>query len=281
MNRTGLAIALAVAALVGVVFGVYPQFDLDVSALFFDANKRTFEMGGQAWTLYSRDVASALITLLVAPAFVAIVGKLTLPRRRMLIGGRAALLLIVTLALGPGVLANKIFKEHWGRMRPVDVTQFGGTDRFTPWWDPRGPCTENCSFIAGEPSGAFWTLAPAALAPPQWRLLTYGAALTFGAFVGSLRIAAGGHFFTDVMFAGVFMFLAGVGRSRPDVSLAADAADRQGHRAAARMGGRRGPRRAGCAGAADCGAQEPARLRPRRRQHTAGPASLLRCRACL
>jgi lipid A 4'-phosphatase len=207
MNRTGLAIALAVAALVGVVFGVYPQFDLDVSALFFDANKRTFERGGQAWTLYSRDVASALITLLVAPAFVAIVGKLTLPRRRMLIGGRAALLLIATLALGPGVLANKIFKEHWGRMRPVDVTQFGGTDRFTPWWDPRGPCTENCSFIAGEPSGAFWTLAPAALAPPQWRLLTYGAALTFGAFVGGLRIAAGGHFFTDVMFAGVFMFL--------------------------------------------------------------------------
>ncbi|MFY9894290.1 MAG: phosphatase PAP2 family protein [Xanthobacteraceae bacterium] len=207
MNRTGLAVALAVAALVGVVFGVYPQLDLDVSALFFDPATRTFKMGGQAWTLYSRDVASALVTLLVAPAFVAIVGKLTLPRRRMLIGGRAALLLIVTLALGPGVLANKIFKEHWGRMRPVDVTQFGGTDRFTPWWDPRGPCTENCSFIAGEPSGAFWTLAPAALAPPQWRLLTYGAALAFGAFVGGLRIAAGGHFFTDVVFAGVFMFL--------------------------------------------------------------------------
>ncbi len=207
MNRTGLAIALAVAALVGVVFGVHPQFDLDVSALFFDANKRTFAMGGQAWTLYLRDAASALIALLVAPAFVAIVGKLILPRRRMLIGGRAALLLIVTLALGPGILANKIFKEHSGRMRPVDVTQFGGTDCFTPWWDPRGPCTENCSFIAGEPSGAFWTLAPAALAPPQWRLLAYGAALAFGAFVGDLRIAAGGHFFTDVMFAGVFMFL--------------------------------------------------------------------------
>ncbi len=130
MNRTGLAIALAVAAVVGVVFGVYPQFDLAVSALFFDANKRTFAMGGQAWTLYSRDIASALITLLVAPAFVAIVGKHKMPRRRMLIGGRAALLLIVTLALGPGVLANKIFKEHWGRMRPVDVTQFGGTDGF-------------------------------------------------------------------------------------------------------------------------------------------------------
>jgi membrane-associated PAP2 superfamily phosphatase len=207
MNRTGLAIALAVAALVGVVFGVYPQLDLDVSALFFDPTTGTFKMGAQPWTQYSRDVASALITLLVAPAFVAIAGKLILPRRRMLIGGRAALFLIVTLALGPGVLANEILKDHWARMRPVDVTQFGGADRFTPWWDPGGPCPDNCSFIAGEPSGAFWTLAPAALAPPQWRLLTYGAALAFGAFIGGLRIAAGGHFFTDVAFAGVFMFL--------------------------------------------------------------------------
>ncbi|MGB6542419.1 MAG: PAP2 family protein, partial [Xanthobacteraceae bacterium] len=73
--------------------------------------------------------------------------------------------------------------------------------------DPRSACAANCSFIAGEPSGAFWTLAPAALAPPQWRPLAYGAALVFGAGVGVLRMAAGAHFFTDVAFAGVFMFL--------------------------------------------------------------------------
>jgi membrane-associated phospholipid phosphatase len=31
--------------------------------------------------------------------------------------------------------------------------------------------------------------------------------LTFGILVGALRIAAGGHFFSDVAFAGVFTFL--------------------------------------------------------------------------
>jgi membrane-associated phospholipid phosphatase len=61
--------------------------------------------------------------------------------------------------------------------------------------------------VAGEPSGAFWTLAPAAVVPPQWRALAYGAALTFGAAVGVLRIVAGAHFFSDVVFAGVFSFL--------------------------------------------------------------------------
>ncbi|MGD0024233.1 MAG: phosphatase PAP2 family protein, partial [Xanthobacteraceae bacterium] len=137
----------------------------------------------------------------------AVVGKLILPGRRMLVGGRAALFLVLTLALGPGILANEVLKDHWGRSRPIDVTEFGGTDRFTPWWDPRGECPNNCSFIAGEPAGAFWTLAPAALAPPQWRLPAYGAALAFGAAIGVLRVAGGGHFFTDVVFAGVFMYL--------------------------------------------------------------------------
>jgi membrane-associated phospholipid phosphatase len=115
--------------------------------------------------------------------------------------------MLVTLALGPGVVANLVFKEHWGRPRPIDVTQFGGTEHFRPWWDPRGDCPKNCSFVAGEPSGAFWTLAPAAVVPPQWRALAYSAALTFGAAVGMLRIVAGAHFFSDVVFAGVFSFL--------------------------------------------------------------------------
>jgi lipid A 4'-phosphatase len=207
MNRTGLAIALAVAAVVGVVFGVYPQLDLDLAALFYDPATRAFSALNWHWVAHARDAATLLITLLVAPAFFALVGKLVAPRRRMLIAGRAALFLGVTLAFGPGVLANLVLKDHWARMRPVDVTQFGGNESFTPWWDPRGPCPENCSFIAGEPSGAFWTLAPAALAPPQWRPLAYAAALLFGAAMGVLRMAGGGHFFSDVVFAGVLMFM--------------------------------------------------------------------------
>jgi membrane-associated phospholipid phosphatase len=115
--------------------------------------------------------------------------------------------MLVTLALAPGVVANLVLKEHWGRPRPIDVAEFGGDEHFRPWWDPRGDCPKNCSFIAGEPSGAFWTLAGAAVVPPQWRALAYGSALAFGAAVGVLRMAAGAHFFSDVVFAGVFSFL--------------------------------------------------------------------------
>jgi lipid A 4'-phosphatase len=207
MNRTGLTVALIIAAWLGIVCAVDPQLDLDLSAISLDTNIHLFAVNAQSWVQFTRNAARALIALLALPAFVAVFLKLIMPQRRMLIEGRAALFLIATLALGPGVLTNLTLKDHWGRDRPIDVEQFGGTGHFTPWWDPRGDCPNNCSFIAGEPSGAFWTLAPAALAPPQFRALAYAAALAFGVGVGVLRIAAGAHFFSDVVFAGVFMYL--------------------------------------------------------------------------
>ena len=45
------------------------------------------------------------------------------------------------------------------------------------------------------------------MTPPQWRAAAYAAALVFGSAVSVLRMAAGAHFFTDVVFAGVFTFL--------------------------------------------------------------------------
>jgi membrane-associated PAP2 superfamily phosphatase len=207
MNRTGLKIALAIGFAVGLICAVDPQLDLDLSALSFDSKVQMFEVNAQMWVQHARNAARLLITFLVLPSFVAVLGKLVLPRHRMLIEGRAALFLIATLAIGPGLVTNLILKDHWGRARPIDVQQFGGSEHFTAWWDPNGDCPTNCSFIAGEPSGAFWTLAPAALAPPELRGLAYGAALAFGAAVGVLRIAGGAHFFSDVVFAGVFMFL--------------------------------------------------------------------------
>jgi membrane-associated PAP2 superfamily phosphatase len=206
LSRTGLLIALALAAAVGLAFGVRPDLDLDLAALFFDP-QRGFWRSYDPLYLRARDAATWLIALVAVPAVAALLLKLLRPRRPLLIPGRAAVLMLVTLALAPGVIANLVLKEHWGRPRPIDVAEFGGAEHFRPWWDPRGDCPKNCSFVAGEPSGAFWTLAPALLAPPHWRALATVAALAFGSAVGLLRMTAGAHFFTDVVFAGLFAFL--------------------------------------------------------------------------
>jgi lipid A 4'-phosphatase len=210
MNRIGLTIALGLAVVVGLLFGLYPQLDLDIARPFYthtDAAHHLFAWRLSLSLMRARDIGLWVGTVLVAPAVIALIGKLILPRRKMLISGRAVVFLIATMALGPGLLVNVALKEHWGRPRPIDVTQFGGTQHFVAWWDPRGGCPSNCSFVSGDVAGAAWTLAPAALAPPQWRALAYGAALALSLGMAALRMMAGGHFFTDTVFAGVFTFL--------------------------------------------------------------------------
>ena len=208
MNRTGLVIALAVAATVGLIFGIWPDLDLKLAALFFDPARGGFWRSYDPIYLRARDAAVRLVAAVAAPAVIAVVWKLVRPRRPLLIPGRAVVLMLVPLALAPGVVANVVLKDHWGRPRPIDVAEFGGDEHFRAWWDPRGDCPKNCSFVAGEPAGAFWTLAPAAVVvAPQWRALGYAIALAFGSAVGVQRMAAGAHFFSDVVFAGVFTYL--------------------------------------------------------------------------
>jgi membrane-associated PAP2 superfamily phosphatase len=207
MNRTGLGIALAIGVCAGVVFAVYPQLDIAISRLFFNESYRVFPVQYSLVARHLRDLFMYAIAAFVAPAFIALAIKLVRPRRRMLISARAALFLIATLALAPGLMANVILKDNWGRPRPAEITEFNGPEQFRPWWDPRGSCDTNCSFVAGEGAGGFWTLAPAALAPPPLRPLAYAAAIAFGAAAGLLRLSGGAHFFSDVVFSGVFTFL--------------------------------------------------------------------------
>ena len=85
MNRTGLIVALVVAAVTGLAFGAYPELDLRIARYFYDvvdANKNSF-----AWRIYSplmlaRDAGLWIGTLLIAPAVIALVVKLILRRYR-------------------------------------------------------------------------------------------------------------------------------------------------------------------------------------------------------
>jgi membrane-associated PAP2 superfamily phosphatase len=210
MNRTGLLIALSIAVVAGLVFGLYPELDLRIAGHFYaveDASQNKFAFRLYLPLMRARDAGLWIGTLLLVPAVVALLTKLILPRRKLLMSGRAVVFLIATMVLGPGLLVNVLLKDHWARPRPIDVTQFGGVEHFVPWWDPRGDCRANCSFVSGDVAGAFWSIAPAALAPPQWRALAYGAAIALGTGMAVVRVMAGGHFPSDVIFAGVFTFL--------------------------------------------------------------------------
>lgn len=204
MDRAGLFIILYFGIGAGLVFGLFPEIDLRIAYAVTNLSPNGLAL---SITSVLRKFGPWIEILLIAPAVIAVIIKLFMPRTKMLISGRAVVFLIASLILGPGLLVNVALKDHWGRPRPGHTTQFGGHQQFVAWWDPRGECQKNCSFVSGEASSAFWAMAPAALAPPQWRTLAYAAALAFGIATSLSRMIMGGHFTSDTIFAGVFTLL--------------------------------------------------------------------------
>lgn len=204
MARTSFIVLASLGVLTGVIFAVDPSLDLQV-ALFFrglaaQPGVRAFDQVIET----VRQVGPLVIVAATVPAVAALVVKIFWPRRPTLISTGSALFLIVSLALGPGLLVNVVLKEGWARPRPGMVTEFGGDYRFMPWWDPRGACDSNCSFVSGETSSAVWMTAPAMLAPPPWRYVALAAAGFYGMAFAFIRMLAGGHFLSDVIFAAIF-----------------------------------------------------------------------------
>ena len=119
MNRSGLIIALGLALVVGLLFGIYPELDIKLAALFYDAATRSFPLKLNTMAAFARDGAMWIAWGIALPAIVALVVKLLRPDRPLLISGRAIIFLLVTLTLSAGILTNLTFKSYWGRPRPV------------------------------------------------------------------------------------------------------------------------------------------------------------------
>jgi membrane-associated PAP2 superfamily phosphatase len=196
--RATFIVLVVLGIVTGIVFAVDPALDLEAAAFF------GVPAAEPKWRSPSYALENLVTFAGIAPAVIALLIKMFRLKRPAPMSGRAALFLILTLAIGPGLIVNGLLKDGWGRPRPGMVTEFGGTQAFRPWWDPRGACHSNCSFVSGETSSAIWWAAPAVLAPPPWRMLAVGAALLYGAAIAAVRLLAGGHFLSDVIFAGIF-----------------------------------------------------------------------------
>jgi lipid A 4'-phosphatase len=199
MNKA-LLVYIALTALTLAVFAIWPRLDLAVSHLFFgDAG---FEGDGLA-DQFARDFFR-VTPFVVLAAY----GALWAARRcgsnlRWAPSGRAIIFLIVTMVVGPGLIVNLGFKDHWHRPRPVHTEDFDGQNPFMPWYDDGGACKKNCSFPSGEASTAFWMVAPASVLPDPLRAPAIAAAFAFGAGASVLRLAFGGHYLSDVLLGGL------------------------------------------------------------------------------
>ena len=207
----------AMAAVVFIVFGIWPGLDLWVSGLFF-ASKTGFDgFASGIWNQLRLAVwrVSEIVLALSVLAYLAqrIAPFPLLRATRHLSGFTAALYL-----LGPGLLVDVLLKPLWGRARPAQVTDFGGSLAFTPPHLLSHQCTSNCSFVAGEMAGAvalavvFFMVVDrmkGRITLSQQRI-AQGLILLVPLFVGVQRIAAGRHFLSDVILSTIFVLLCAV-----------------------------------------------------------------------
>ncbi|PJC85627.1 hypothetical protein CSW98_13680 [Vibrio sp. HA2012] len=204
---TPLVLATAIILLLTVVIRL-ADLDLLISGYFYDAADKTFPLKDHLLVVFFYNsipwaVTGSLLFFLTYP----LVAYFKKPLRRH---NRLVMALFISMLLGPGIIVNSIFKDNFGRPRPSQSIEFGGTEPHRAVleanWGNKGP-----SFPSGHAAMplSFLVLALAArrrgnrhLAVNLTRTLIF-----WYVMVSFARIAAGGHHFSDVIWAGYFSFV--------------------------------------------------------------------------
>ncbi len=123
------------------------------------------------------------------------------------------------LMVGPGILVNWVLKPCLNRPRPYDVTQFGGPRPFLRVWQPGHPVRQpghddtDASFPSGHAAMGFYLMAPAFVCyrrRPRLAAAFVALGLCAGGALGVARMAAGGHFPSDVLWSAGVVYFAGL-----------------------------------------------------------------------
>jgi lipid A 4'-phosphatase len=126
---------------------------------------------------------------------------------------KPCLYLLLTFAIGSGLIIHAGFKDHWGRPRPRQVIEFGGLQSFRSYYQPNiGDQPEpSKSFACGHASLGFYFFALALLGTVYQSRLFYwvglGLAWGLGSLLSMARIVQGGHFLSDTLASALIMWL--------------------------------------------------------------------------
>ena len=185
------------------LFFLFPNLDIHFSKLFFYEEKFISEK-----YIFVKNLRSFLKDLMVfisVFSLLLIVAGILLKKKVFFFKRRTKLILlgfIVGPVIGCGLIANFYFKDNWGRARPINIQEFGGDKIYAKPFTISDQCKKNCSWIGGEASAAFsFITGTIILKNPIYLIIN----LIFGIVVSLCRIAMGGHFLSDNIFAMIFM----------------------------------------------------------------------------
>lgn len=197
---------LVVMVFTTVVFNRW-DWDMAIQAKFYHPVSG-WPLGDVSWAkaMYRFGNIPALIVVLGA-LFVLLSGYRTqskYTRYRKLVS-----YLVLVLIIGPGLLVNSILKDNWVRPRPRDTVQFGGKYSY------EAPLVYDASsngksFPCGHATMGFYFFALAFVLSVFKKhlfpvFLVFG--IFYGAIIGWVRMMQGGHFLSDVLWAGALVYL--------------------------------------------------------------------------
>ncbi len=192
-------------------FGRFTGFDLG-------AAKASYLAGGNSWSfgeigfwqfLYHYGTLPAMVVIVLAAVGYALSWSMDRFRKWR----RVFLFVVLSFAISSGVITNLILKEYWGRPRPRQLLVMGGHQQFEPvlTYDPS---SKGKSFPCGHATAGFFFVGGFFLLRRRRRDLAWGAlisGLIFGTLIGLARMVQGGHFFTDVVWAGGVCWFSAMG----------------------------------------------------------------------
>jgi lipid A 4'-phosphatase len=195
---------LAAAVVTGVVFAT-GTLDIAAARLFFrpDAADHWPLAREFPWLLLYR-AASWITASLLVTGLAAFALTLTASRRHW---RGAAMLLLLTIVIGPGLIGNAVLKDHWQHPRPRDVLELGGSMHYVP--SPLIGGEGGASFPCGHCTVGFlyglgWWVWKRR--HPRWAVASLAAGLAAGTLLGAGRMAAGAHFLSDVIWSALLAY---------------------------------------------------------------------------
>lgn len=182
------------------------NLDLNLQSLYYSTIS--------GWAFNNSPLAMFIYHYSNIPALILSIGALvgyvfSYSKERLLPYRKIFIFLVLAMVLGPGILVNSILKDNWGRPRPRELVQFGGEHAYEAplTIDPTSP---GKSFPCGHATMGFYFFALALVLRKHKRKLanlTLLAAILWGSVIGWIRMGQGGHFASDVLWAGTLVYL--------------------------------------------------------------------------
>lgn len=202
------AIPIVLLLILTILFRIFP-WDLQLQAIFYRIeNKWWFMEEDFLITLLDKYGYIPALVMSLLSTFVLIAGFRNCRFEKF---RKIALLFLLTIAVGPGLIVHGVFKEHWGRPRPHDIVEFGGT--FTHLHVLQSSYGRGKSFPSGHSALGFILLVPYFFLRKKNRktaLSFLALGLCYGTLRGIGRMAQGAHFASDVLWSAGIVYLIGL-----------------------------------------------------------------------